>query len=446
MRAMAILYVGPKRNPNFETDYYISPILSPPHLLAHFPPVYLICGERDPFVDDTVIFAGKIREAKRSRRAQAEALQTKSAKFGEGLRMSSTSKITDDNLDHIIRETDDDWVQMRIIEGWGHGFMQMSSLMREVDGVLSEMADWIDESFVKAKDVQRDAAKIRAAQHAATTAAAAAVPDVELSPLDHLPPNQSTLVKSATSGYVDLPRATSSGVADLDAPTQDIMDDNDGVIAFTPKPKRKLTIPSSRFNPVPRRASKEALHLQRSDSVPRFDHHDDGDDGGDAGPSGSGMSNVTKRVGQPSTLPEASRGAGVFAFFNPRQNGATSRTISSPNTAHHQHHNQSSSIHFPYGAVPTPARRTSSGAGHSTVMNNTGTSPNDRRSNNPLLAAAAAGARAASPALAAAGLVPQNISDVSEVELFRRRRAEAVLGLGDADSGDESDGDSFEGI
>lgn len=58
MRAMAILYVGPKQNPDFQTDYYISPILAPEGLLAQFPPVLMICGEKDPFVDDTVIWAG----------------------------------------------------------------------------------------------------------------------------------------------------------------------------------------------------------------------------------------------------------------------------------------------------------------------------------------------------------------------------------------------------
>ena len=413
MRAMAILYVGPKRNPDFETDYYISPILSPPNLLAHFPPVYLICGERDPFVDDTVILAGKIRAAKRARRNEAEQLQSKSARFGESLRMSTSKAL--DGLDHIVRETDDDWVQMRIIEGWGHGFMQMSALMREVDGVLSEMADWIDESFAKATEVKKDAAKVRAAQNIAS----AVRPDVQipLSPLDHLPPNQSTLVKPA-SGYVDLPQATGSGLADLDAPTQDVADDNDGVIAFTPKPKRKLTMPLSRFNPVPRRASKEQLH--RSDSVPRFD--------ADIGSSGETF-NLDTPVASAQISPDVHRGAGVFAFFNSRGTGS-SRPLAQTGVS-------SPAVHpaaFPYGAVPPPMCRTSS-------SQPTG----DRKSNNPLLAAAAAGARAASPALAAAGFAPQNVLDVSEAELFRRRRMEAVLGLGDADSGEESDGESFEG-
>ncbi|ORX81110.1 alpha/beta-hydrolase, partial [Basidiobolus meristosporus CBS 931.73] len=65
MRAMAILYVGPNQTPDFPHDYLLSPIVAPDELLAQFPKVYLICGEKDPLVDDSVIFAGRIREAKR---------------------------------------------------------------------------------------------------------------------------------------------------------------------------------------------------------------------------------------------------------------------------------------------------------------------------------------------------------------------------------------------
>ena len=69
---MAILYIGPHRNPDFQSDYQLSPILAPDHLLAQFPPLLMTCGEKDPFVDDTLIFAGRVREAKRARRAELE--------------------------------------------------------------------------------------------------------------------------------------------------------------------------------------------------------------------------------------------------------------------------------------------------------------------------------------------------------------------------------------
>lgn len=49
---MALLYIGPRDAPDLHTDYHISPIFTPLALLAQFPPVFVSCGERDPFVDD----------------------------------------------------------------------------------------------------------------------------------------------------------------------------------------------------------------------------------------------------------------------------------------------------------------------------------------------------------------------------------------------------------
>ncbi|KAJ2242612.1 hypothetical protein GGH98_005330, partial [Coemansia sp. RSA 454] len=48
MRAMVIMYVGPNARPDFRTDYYLSPVVAPDHLLARFPPTYFLCGEKDP--------------------------------------------------------------------------------------------------------------------------------------------------------------------------------------------------------------------------------------------------------------------------------------------------------------------------------------------------------------------------------------------------------------
>ncbi|OLY81174.1 Hormone-sensitive lipase [Smittium mucronatum] len=70
MRAIAILYIGPNKTPNFEKDYYLSPIVAPEELLAKFPNTYFMCGEKDPLVDDTVILAGRIRDAKAKLKAK----------------------------------------------------------------------------------------------------------------------------------------------------------------------------------------------------------------------------------------------------------------------------------------------------------------------------------------------------------------------------------------
>lgn len=144
MRAMAILYIGPHRNPDFATDYYISPILAPSHLLAQFPPLLMQCGEKDPFVDDTVIFAGRVREAKRARKTELDlALSGKSARFGEGLRMSTldsqidgkSATEMDKERERLASENESDWVQMVLFSDWSHGYLQMPTLLGEAKAV-----------------------------------------------------------------------------------------------------------------------------------------------------------------------------------------------------------------------------------------------------------------------------------------------------------------------
>ena len=146
MRAMAILYIGPHRNPDFTTDYHISPILAPSHLLAQFPPLLMQCGEKDPFVDDTVIFAGRVREAKRTRKVELDlALSGKSARFGESLRMSCVDGQSDSKRsaemkrerDKLASEVESDWVQMVLFSEWSHGYLQMPTLMTEARAVCS---------------------------------------------------------------------------------------------------------------------------------------------------------------------------------------------------------------------------------------------------------------------------------------------------------------------
>ncbi|WVQ71557.1 hypothetical protein IAR50_001096 [Cryptococcus sp. DSM 104548] len=436
MRAMAILYIGPHRNPDFETDYYISPILAPPHLLAHFPPVYLICGERDPFVDDTVIFSGKIRSAKRARKSEAETVALgKSAKFGEGLRMSTGRAKAGgggDIADPILHETDEDWVQTRIIEGWGHGFMQMSSLMKEVDPVLLEMADWIDESFLREQERKREAEELSAAaRHSAS-----AYPTVEAG----VPAHASTsLHLKPTQDYPSVPKKT--GTADLgsayfgDAEAPE--DANDNLVTFTPKNKKK-TPPPSGFLPVPRRASKESLPLQRSPSAPKFDADE-------TESSGEALSVVTPPLSLGSLpINEGMRGKATFGLFGgtsaPGRPKERSGRVSPTLFGRPRERPGSSSA--PQPRLSPSAARTSSAPPHSNLNSGEPTSPPPEKPKGGLVAAAISSARAASPAFAAAaGFVPQSVGNVSEAELMRRRRMEAVYGIGETPSGASSDGE-----
>lgn len=173
---MAILYIGPNRAPDFEHDYYLSPILAPDELLAQFPTVLLNCGERDPLVDDTIILAGRIRNAKYTRKAQvAKEAGARAAERGESLHVCGSSSSGAGGMDaagheanhgplppindpmRILAETDQDWVQLRIVEGWSHGYLQMYSLIPEVGLALQHLAEWMEDLFARQR-LERDGA------------------------------------------------------------------------------------------------------------------------------------------------------------------------------------------------------------------------------------------------------------------------------------------------
>jgi len=143
MRAMAILYIGPHFNPDFASDYHISPILTPSQLLAKFPPLLLQCGEKDPLVDDTIIFAGRVREAKRHRREEIR----KTLAIGRGDMDDTEFQKLEDELSYLDIESDEDWLQMQIFSGWSHGYLQMPSLMPEAQVAIDDLATWIQDVF-----------------------------------------------------------------------------------------------------------------------------------------------------------------------------------------------------------------------------------------------------------------------------------------------------------
>ncbi|KAI4229494.1 MAG: hypothetical protein L6R36_000853 [Xanthoria steineri] len=126
MRAMIILYVGPHARPDFSTDYILSPLLAPESLLSKFPKTCFLTGERDPLVDDTVIFAGRLRQAKHNLFVQRKEL---------GL---LKSKDTFDEKEHV---------EVTLIPGISHGFLQFVSVFPEGWNHIFRCARWIDEIF-----------------------------------------------------------------------------------------------------------------------------------------------------------------------------------------------------------------------------------------------------------------------------------------------------------
>lgn len=126
MRAMIILYIGPHHRPDFSTDYLLSPCLAPDSLLAKFPRTWMLTGERDPLVDDTVIFAGRLRQAKRAEFTTGKEL---------GLDWARGS----------FRE--EEAVVVELVPGISHGFLQFVGVFPEGWRHIFRCAAWIEEAF-----------------------------------------------------------------------------------------------------------------------------------------------------------------------------------------------------------------------------------------------------------------------------------------------------------
>ena len=126
MRAMIILYVGPYNRPDFSTDFLLCPLHAPEALLARFPKTYFLTGERDPLVDDTVIMAGRIRQAKSNLFVARKEL---------GL---VKDKKEFDETDHV---------EVMLIPGISHGFFQFVGIFTEGWNHIFRCARWMEEIF-----------------------------------------------------------------------------------------------------------------------------------------------------------------------------------------------------------------------------------------------------------------------------------------------------------
>ncbi|CZR35538.1 hypothetical protein FPRO06_01628 [Fusarium proliferatum] len=124
MRAMIILYIGAHNRPDFSQDYLLSPVLAPEALLVDFPKTYFMTGERDPLVDDTVIFAGRLRRAKEAAFVQEQSERHQNAEFN-----------------------DRDAAEVMLIPGTSHGFMQFPTVYPPAWRHFERCIDWFDQLF-----------------------------------------------------------------------------------------------------------------------------------------------------------------------------------------------------------------------------------------------------------------------------------------------------------
>ncbi|KAM3430853.1 hypothetical protein NHJ13734_007561 [Beauveria thailandica] len=144
MRAMIILYIGEHNRPDFSQDYLLSPVLAPEYLLARFPKTYFMTGERDPLVDDTVIFAGRLRRAK-----EETAATTRS-----GLLFPED----DAHADATAAP------EVVLIPGASHGFMQFPGIYPPSWRHFERSAEWFDQLFAEADETRQRRARARASR------------------------------------------------------------------------------------------------------------------------------------------------------------------------------------------------------------------------------------------------------------------------------------------
>lgn len=129
MRAMIILYIGAHNRPDFSQDYLLCPVLAPEALLVNFPKTYFLTGERDPLVDDTVIFAARLRRAK-----EAAFLQERSTR----------SQYTNGKEPEFNER---DVAEVMLIPGTSHGFMQFPAVYPPAWKHFDRSVGWFEQLF-----------------------------------------------------------------------------------------------------------------------------------------------------------------------------------------------------------------------------------------------------------------------------------------------------------
>ncbi|PHH90023.1 hypothetical protein CDD83_4707 [Cordyceps sp. RAO-2017] len=133
MRAIIILYIGAHNRPDFTRDYLLSPVLAPDALLARFPKTYFMTGERDPLVDDTVVFAGRLRRAKEA--AARERLGARGQGGAEGGPEAEAAEVL-------------------LLPGVSHGFLQFPGVYPPAWKHFDRSASWFELLFSEAEQAR----------------------------------------------------------------------------------------------------------------------------------------------------------------------------------------------------------------------------------------------------------------------------------------------------
>ncbi|KAL4803566.1 Alpha/Beta hydrolase protein [Aspergillus unguis] len=222
MRAMVILYVGPYNRPDFNTDYLLSPILAPEELLAQFPKTYIITGERDPLVDDTVVFAGRLRQAKLRRFQERQEL---------GLEKSHR---TFNEKDHV---------EVSLLPGVSHGFLQMAGFFPDSWKHIHRCGAWL-QTLVNIANMKQSTSRL--GNSLSPSQALSSKSDTEKSPLR----NHKRSLTGESSADEDKPLEMSIGkMTPLTPAIRSFSAPNNNNQAPTPVPEAEAEIDQSTATP-----------------------------------------------------------------------------------------------------------------------------------------------------------------------------------------------------
>ena len=132
---MGKMYVGDHRMHDIDPakDIYMSPINAPDAILSHFPPTFIQAGDKDPMIDDSIIFTARLRGLfKRRERELSDLRPTRRSK----------AKVAKESIQNV---------QLRVFEGCSHAYLQMLSILPEAREALQEIGDYLMTAFYSPK-------------------------------------------------------------------------------------------------------------------------------------------------------------------------------------------------------------------------------------------------------------------------------------------------------
>ncbi|KAJ3350641.1 hypothetical protein HDU91_006220 [Kappamyces sp. JEL0680] len=154
LRSMALMYLANSPvKPDLQNDFYLSPLMAPDAVLSQFPKTYIICGEKDPLIDDTVIFAARIRKAKKKAHREWEKLREKQSP--EFLNLPSQSPVAA-FPDHPFAKDPESQITVKILPGMSHGFLQMMTVLPEGKQAVKLIGEWLLEGLSELVDQDED--------------------------------------------------------------------------------------------------------------------------------------------------------------------------------------------------------------------------------------------------------------------------------------------------